>query len=71
MAFQPQRPGSRRRINANVLPPSGFVARAMGLAMMAPAQRHYELVTDLAAERAALGEAQVVGVCRPAATNQA
>jgi hypothetical protein len=43
----------------------------MGLAMMSPAQRHYELVTDLAAERAVLGEAQVVSVCRPAPTNQA
>jgi hypothetical protein len=29
----------------------------MGLAMMAPAQRHDELIADLAAERAALGEA--------------
>ena len=39
--------------------------------MMAPAQRHGELITDLAAQRAVLREAQVVGVCRPAPTNQA
>ena len=43
----------------------------MGLAMMASAQRHGELIADLAAERAVLGEAQMVGVCRPASTNQA
>ena len=39
--------------------------------MMARAQRDGELITDLAAKRAVLGEAQVVGVCRPAPTNQA
>jgi hypothetical protein len=43
----------------------------MGLAMMAPAQRHGELITNLAAQRAVLGEAQMVGVGRPAPTNQA
>ena len=31
----------------------------MGFAMMAPAQRHGELIADLAAERAALREAQI------------
>jgi hypothetical protein len=49
MGLQPQSAGSGRRINANFLPPYGFVARAMGLAMMAPAKRHDELITDLAA----------------------
>ena len=43
-------------------PPCGFVARAMDLAMMDPAQRHGELITDLAAQRAVLGEAQMAGV---------
>ena len=43
----------------------------MGLAMMAPAQRYGELITDLAPERAVLREAQMMGVCRTAATNQA
>jgi hypothetical protein len=42
----------------------------MGLAMMAPAQRHGELIADLSAERAVLREAQVMGVCGPAAANQ-
>ena len=38
--------------------------------MMAPAQRHGELIADLAAERAMLREAQMMGVCRPAPANQ-
>ena len=49
----------------------GFIATAMDLAMMAPAQRHGELIADFAAERAVLREAQMVGVCRPAPANQA
>ena len=36
-------------ISARILPPCGFIATAMGLAMMAPAQRHGELITGLAA----------------------
>ena len=39
--------------------------------MMAPAQRHGELIADLAAERAVLREAQMMSICRPAPTNQA
>ena len=60
-----------RAVNAGIFPPCGLIAGAMDLAMMAPAQRHGELITDLAAQRAVLREAQVVGVCRPAPTNQA
>ena len=43
----------------------------MDFAMMAAAQRHDELIADLAAEGAALREAQMMGICRPAAANQA
>ena len=39
--------------------------------MMASAQRDGELVADFAAERPALGEAQVMGIRRPAAADQA
>jgi hypothetical protein len=70
MRLQPQASGSDGRINASIFPPCGFVATAMGLAMMAPTQRHGELIADLAAERAVLREAQVMGVCGPAAANQ-
>jgi hypothetical protein len=66
MGLQPQSSGGDGRINAVNFPPCGFIAAAMGLTMVAPAQRHGELITDLAAQRAVLREAQVVGVCRPA-----
>jgi hypothetical protein len=42
----------------------------MGLAMMASAQRHGELIADLSAERAMLREAQMVCICGPAPANQ-
>ena len=61
MRLQPQRAASNGRIKASIFPPSDFIATAMDLAMMAPAQRYGELVTNLAAERAVLGEAQMVG----------
>ena len=38
--------------------------------MMAAAQRHGELIADLAPECAVLREAQMMGICRPAAANQ-
>ena len=43
----------------------------MHLAMMPSAQRHGELVAGLAAERAMLREAKMMGICRPAPANQA
>ena len=43
---------------------------AMQFAMMTAAERHGELVADLAAERPALGKAQVMGVGRLAAADQ-
>jgi hypothetical protein len=49
MRLQPQRTGSDGWINASIFPPGRFIATAMGLAMMAPAQRHRELIADLAA----------------------
>ena len=42
----------------------------MKLAMMAAAERHGELIADLAAERPALREAQVMGVAGFAAADQ-
>ena len=70
MRLQPQRAGGDTRINASLLPPCRFVATAMDLAMMAAAERHGELIADLAAKRSMLGEAQMMGIGRPAATNQ-
>jgi hypothetical protein len=41
--------GSNGRVNASIFPPCGFIHAAMGLAMMAPAQRHDELIACLPA----------------------
>jgi hypothetical protein len=70
MRLQPKRAGADTGIYAGFLPPCGFIATAMGLAMMAPAQRHRELIADLAPKGAVLCEAQMMGICRPAAANQ-
>ena len=71
MRLQPQRAGSNGRINASIFPPSDFIATAMDLAMMAAAQRHGELIADLAPERWVLREAQVVSIRGLPAANQA
>ena len=52
-------------------PPPGFVAGAMESAVVAPAQRDDVFVADLAAQRARLGEAEVVGIGRFAAADDA
>jgi hypothetical protein len=70
MRLQPQASGSDGRINASIFPPCGFISTAMDLAMMASAQRHGELIADLAAEGAVLREAQMMGICGPAPPNQ-
>jgi hypothetical protein len=44
---------------------------AMELAMVATAERDSELVADLAAQRPALGKAQMMGIAGLPATNQA
>ena len=51
MGFQPKGARSDSRINPGIFPPRGFIAAAMQLAVMAPAQRYGELITDLAAKR--------------------
>ena len=62
MRLQPQASGSDGRINASIFPPCGFISTAMDLAMMASAQRHGELISDLTAERPALRKPEVVGI---------
>jgi len=59
------------RVDADLPPPRGFVAGAVDLAMVSSAQRHGELITDLAAGCAVLCEAQVMRVQRLAAAIQA
>jgi len=71
MCLQPEDSGGVSRINPNVAPPDGFIAAAMHLAVMAPAQRNRELVADLAAQRRCLGKAQMMGIGGAAAADQA
>jgi hypothetical protein len=71
MGLQPQRAGRDGRINTGLDPPCSFIAAMMDLTVVTPAQRHGELVTHFSAKRAMLREPQVMGVCGPAATNQA
>ena len=71
MCLQPKDSGGVSRINPNVAPPAGFIAAAMHLAVMPPAQRNRELVADLAAQRRCLGKAQMMGIGGAAAADQA
>jgi hypothetical protein len=51
MCLQPEVAGCGARINASFSPPIHFITAAMHLAVMSPAQRNGELVTDFAAQR--------------------
>src|SRR5271169_2343539 len=62
MCLEPQRASGRGRIDRDLLPPSSFIAASMDLTVMSTTQRHGELIADLAPERPALREAQMVGV---------
>jgi 7-keto-8-aminopelargonate synthetase-like enzyme len=62
MGLKPQRVRRRQRIYSGFAPPHLLIAAAMDLAMMRAAQRHRELIAHLAAERARLHEAEVMGV---------
>jgi len=69
MCVEPQRAGGNGWIKPDFLPPRGFIAAAVHLAMMPTTQGHGELIADLATECPALGEAQMVRVRRDAAAD--
>jgi len=71
MGRQPQFSRGLRRINPGTAPPRRFIAMAMEFAMMTAAKRDGELVANFAAQCAALGKAQVVGVAGLPAAEQA
>jgi len=71
MGLQPQRAGGDGRIDAGLFPPSGFMATAMDLTVVAPAQRHGELIAHFSPKRAALREPQMMGIGGAAAADQA
>jgi hypothetical protein len=63
--------GHGQWINFDILPPCELCALPVELAVMVPAQRDSELIADLATERPALREAEVMGIRRLSAANQA
>ena len=68
MGFKPQGARSAGGIEPKLLPPRRFIAVTVNFAMVSPAQRDREFVTDFAAERAVL---QMVGVTRMTSADQA
>ena len=58
------------RLNSHFLPPLLFITGAMKCAMMRGAEGNHPFITDLAAEGAWLGKAQVVRVAWRAATDE-
>jgi hypothetical protein len=62
VGFAPQSACGDGRFDRDLAPPHRFVAAAVQFAMMPAAQRDGELIANLAAKRAALGEAKVIGV---------
>ena len=69
--FEPQRARRNGRIYSYLPPPSGFIAKAMHLAMMSSTQRDSEFIADLAAESPGLRKAQMMRVTGLATANQA
>ena len=69
--FVPERLGNAERIDADCLPPSLFVADAVDFAVMHPAEWDRELIARFAAERARLRIAQMMGIRRLTAADQA
>ncbi len=70
MGVQPQYAGREGRINSDALPPRGFIAATMDLAMVSAAQWNGVLIADLSAECPALGKSEVVGIRGSATANQ-
>jgi hypothetical protein len=70
MCLQPKDPSGRGRIDTGLLPPGGFIAAAMDLAVMSPAKRNRKLIADLAAKRRRLRKSQMVSISRSSAANQ-
>jgi hypothetical protein len=66
----PEPAGNFDRVDAGLPPPAALVARAMHRPVMPATERDRELIADLAAECAGLGEAQVVGIRGLAAAHE-
>jgi hypothetical protein len=64
MRFEPKCSSGAGRIEADVLPPSCFIAATMEFAVVPPAKWDREFVTDLPPERPVLRKAQMVRITR-------
>ncbi len=71
MGLQPKRARRSGSIYSIPTPPDSFVSAAMHFTVMSSAQRHRELVADLAPKGATLRKAQVMGVARLTTAHEA
>ena len=71
MRLLPKCFGDLQRLDREPLPPGDFVAGLMQLPVMTTAQGHGELIADLEADGSRLGEAQVMGIGRLPAADEA
>ena len=71
MGFKPKGARGAGGIEPKLLPPRRFIPVTVNFAMVPPAQRDREFVTDLAAERPVLRKAQMMGVTRMTSADQA
>ena len=67
----PKHPRRGDGINSPSLPPGDFVAEAMVVAVMRPAQRYREFVADLAPQGTRLHKLDVMGIGRTPAADKA
>ena len=70
VCFGPKHPGGAYGVDAGVFPPCTFITAAMHLAVVSPAQRHGELVADLAPKCLRLRKPQMMGVRRLTTADQ-
>src|SRR5579872_948219 len=66
----PELQRERHWIDVRFFPPRLFIAMSMDFAVMQPADGHRVLIANLSAERARLGEAQMMSVGREPAANE-
>ena len=69
--MRPQSCGNEMRVDTNPVPPCGFVAAAVDLAMVNTAERHRELVAHFATERPRLRRSKMMGIRGLTATDKA
>ena len=71
MSLFPELPCDRQRIEVESIPPGHLISRLVQLPVMTTAKRDRKLVAHLDAERARLGEAEMVGIAGVAPADDA